>query len=76
MVENPPSNAGDAGDPSSIPGSGRSPGGGNGNSSILAWRILWTGGLVGYSPWVRKELDTTERRHQESVLQSLYNFYI
>ena len=28
MVKNPPANAGDAG---SIPGSGRSPGGGNGN---------------------------------------------
>ena len=32
-----------AGDPGSIPGSGRSPGEGNGNhSSTLAWRILWT----------------------------------
>ena len=32
------------------------------HSSILAWRIpLDTGGLVGYSPWGRKELDMTER---------------
>ena len=31
-----------AGDPCLIPGLGRSPGGGNGNSSILAWRIQWT----------------------------------
>ena len=31
MVEKPPANAGDAGDVSLIPGSGRSPGGGNGN---------------------------------------------
>ena len=30
-----------AGDPGSIPGSGRSPGEGNG-STILAWRISWT----------------------------------
>ena len=31
------------GDPGWIPGSGRSPGEGNGNhSSILAWRIPWT----------------------------------
>ena len=30
-VKNPPANAGDARDTSSIPGSGRSPGGGNGN---------------------------------------------
>ena len=38
----------DAGDPGSIPGSGRSPGEGNGNSSSLAWEIPWTeepGGL-------------------------------
>ena len=40
-----------AGDPGLIPGSGRSPGEGNGyplQSSILAWRLLWTeepGGL-------------------------------
>ena len=32
MVKNPPANAGDAGDPGLIPGSGRSPGGGNDNS--------------------------------------------
>ena len=31
MVNNPPANAADAGDAGSIPGSGRSPGGGNGN---------------------------------------------
>ena len=31
MVKNPPANAGDVGDLSSIPGSGRSPGKGNGN---------------------------------------------
>ena len=29
MVKNPPANAGDAGDAGSIPGWGRSPGGGN-----------------------------------------------
>ena len=39
MVKNPPANAGDVG---SVPGSGRSPGKGNGNSSILAWKIPWT----------------------------------
>ena len=31
MVKNPPGNAGDAGDMGSIPGSGKSPGGGNDN---------------------------------------------
>ena len=49
MVKNLPANVGDVRDASSIPGSGRSPGGGNGNhSSILACRIPWTeehGGL-------------------------------
>ena len=32
LVKNLPANAGDVGDVGSIPGSGRSPGGGNGNS--------------------------------------------
>ena len=40
MVKNLPANAGDAG---LTPGSGKSPGVGNGNhSSILAWKIPWT----------------------------------
>ena len=37
-----------AGDPASVPGSGRSPGEGKGTPSVLAWRIPWTekpGGL-------------------------------
>ena len=39
-VKNPPANAGDLGDAGSVPGLGRSPGGGHENcSSILAWRI-------------------------------------
>ena len=33
------------------------------HSSILAWKIPWTQSLVGYRPWGRKELDTTERLH-------------
>ena len=42
VVKNLPVNARDTGDAGLIPGSGRSPGGGNGNhSSILAWRIPW-----------------------------------
>ena len=31
------------------------------HSSILAWEICGQRGLVGYSPWGHKELDTTER---------------
>ena len=30
------------------------------HSSILAWRIPWTEGPEGYSPWDFKELDMTE----------------
>ena len=30
------------------------------HSSILAWRIPWTEGLAGYSPWDHKESDITE----------------
>ena len=58
MVKNPPADAGDTGDAGSIPGLGRSPGGGNGThlgyhigtipilgngTNILAWS------LTGYS---------------------------
>ena len=41
VIKNPLANAGDTG---SIPGSERSPGGGNGNplQYILAWKIPWT----------------------------------
>ena len=49
VVKNLPDNAGDEREVSSVPGWGKSPGGGNGNhSSILAWKIPWTvepGGL-------------------------------
>ena len=42
MVKSPPANSGDIRDVGLIPRSGRSPGGGHGNSSILAWRIPLT----------------------------------
>ena len=49
MVKNPPANAGEQRDSGSIPGSGRSPGGGHGNPlQYFCWRISWTeepGGL-------------------------------
>ena len=41
------------------------------HSSILAWRIPWTGSLAGYSPWDRKESDTievTEYTHKQDCL--------
>ena len=56
-------NAGDTGDMDLIPGSGRSPGGGNWQPTtvFLPGKIPWTekpGGL--YNPWGHKDLDTTE----------------
>ena len=52
-----------AGDLGSIPGSGRSPGEGNGNP--LQYSCLANPhrerSLVGCSPWGRKESDTTEQ---------------
>ena len=52
-----------AGDLGSIPGLGRSPGRGHGNQ--LQYSCLENPhgqrSLVGYSPWVHKESDTTER---------------
>ena len=52
MVKNQPDNAGNAGDVSLIPGSGRSPGGGNGN--LLRYSLPGKShgqmSLVGYSP--------------------------
>ena len=41
VIQNLPANAGDARDTGSIPGSGRSPGEGNGNP-LQVWKIPWT----------------------------------
>ena len=39
------------------------------HSSTLAWKIPWMRrSLVGYSPWGRKELDTTERLYKHSQI--------
>ena len=57
MVKNLPANAGDIRDEGSIPGSGRSPV--EGNVNPLQYSCLEKH-MVGYSPWGRKELDTTE----------------
>ena len=60
MVKESACNAGDLG---SIPGSGRSPGGGNGNP--LQYSCLGNPHgqrrLEGYSPWGCRESDTTEQ---------------
>ena len=64
VVKNPPASAGNRGDASSIPGPGRSPGGGNGNP------LQYSGvenpmSLAGYSPWDHKESDMTWRLNTE-----------
>ena len=62
VVKNPPANAGDVRDSGSIPGLGRSPGGGHGNPFQYSCLENPHGqrSLAGYSPWACKELDTTE----------------
>ena len=62
VVKNLPANAGERRDSGLIPGSGRSPGGGHGNT--LQYFCLENPhgqrSLAGYSSWGQKELDTTE----------------
>ena len=56
------------GDPGSIPGSGSSLEKEMAIHSSNAWKMPWTRSLVGYSPWGRKESDTTERLHFHFLL--------
>ena len=40
------------------------------HSSTVAWKIPWTGTLVGYSPWGHKELDMIEQLNtREHIMQ-------
>ena len=62
VVKNPPANAGDIGNAGSIPGLGRSPGGGHGNPlqySCLE-NAMDRGAWWAAVPGVSKESDTTE----------------
>ena len=52
-------NAGDTGDAGSIPGSGRSPGEGNGNPLQYSGKSHGFCSLAGYIPWGCKESDMT-----------------
>ena len=65
MVKKPPANAGDIRDTDSIPGSGRSPGGGYGNPLWYSCLENPHGkrGLAGYSSWGCKESDMTEHAY-------------
>ena len=72
MVKNMPASAGDVRDLSSVPGLGRSSGGGHGNP--LQYSCLENPhgqrSLAGYSPWDRKESDMTEQLSTAHVLPS------
>ena len=63
VVKNPPANAGDLGDVGSIPGLGRSPGGGQPTPVFLPGESHGQRSLAGYGPRDCKELDTTEQLH-------------
>ena len=73
-MENPPANAGDTGDTSLIPGSGRFPGEGSGNPLQYSWlKIPWTeepGGL--------QTMGSQRIRHDEACMyaygNSMFNF--
>ena len=58
VVKNLPANAGDVRDTGSVPGLGRSPGGGYGNP--LQYSCLDRGAWQATVHWVTKELDKTE----------------
>ena len=75
VVKNPPANAGDARDTSSIPGLGRCPGEGNGNT--LQYSCLGNPmdrGAWKASPWGCKESEMTE--HTQRVKEVLGQFGI
>ena len=78
VVNNLPANAGVSGDASFIPGSGRSPGGGNGNplQILLPGESHGQRSLVGYSPKGRKESDTTEHARTDTCILPLIYFVI
>ena len=67
MVKNPPASAGDARDVGSIPGSGRSPGGGNGNPLEYSYleNSMDRGAWRATVHMVTKESDMTEHTHTQ-----------
>ena len=67
-----------AGDLGSIPGLGRFPGGGQGNAFQYSWLKNPHGqrSLAGYSPWISKESDTTERLNTNMHIFTNTNIYM
>ena len=86
LVQNPPGNAGDAGDSGSIPRSGRSPGEGHGNPlQYLAWRTPWTeepGGLQSMGSqrvrhdWATNTFSLTNRWHSKNSLETYLGLFV
>ena len=79
VVKNPPASAGDARDMDSIPGSGRSPGGGNGN--LLQYACLKNsidrgGSFRSYSSRGHKDSDMTEHTHIHMFIYILTDFVL
>ena len=75
MVKNPHANAEDTRDANLIPGSGRSPGGGNSNPfqySCLE-NPMDRGAWRGYSPGGHKEADTTEMTNTFTSLSGSFS---
>ena len=68
VVKNLPANTGTTGDVGSTPELGRSSGGGNGTSSILACIIPWPEESGGLQSTGSQKLDTTEQ------LSTAHNF--
>ena len=67
-----------AGDLGSIPGLGRFPGGGHGNTLQYSWlkNPHRQRSLAGYSPWISKESDTTERLSTNMHIFTNTNIYM
>ena len=72
-VKNLPANAGDA-DASSIPGSGRSPGEGNGNPVKCSWNIGKLENPTDRGPcWAT--VHGSQKRHDLGIKQRLYKYH-
>ena len=69
MVKNPPANAGETRHLGSIPGSGRSPGGGNGKPLQYSGEFHGQRSLAGYNPWGLKSI-----RHNCVIKQQQYPY--
>ena len=77
MVKNPPANAGDVRDAGSIPGLGRSPGGGHDNPlQYSCLDNLVDRGVRGYSPWGHKGPDTTEATYRAQTLFTMGKLFV